>query len=77
MIVEILLYSFIINYWLKWRFRGEQGLGIMARGRKKRDKRWMWVAKPGDRIFVSRTTIQPSKQLSRRDFSVLEEVVNI
>jgi hypothetical protein len=49
----------------------------MARGRKKRDKRWMWVAKPGDRIFVSRTTIQPSKQLSRRGFSVLEEILNI
>jgi hypothetical protein len=37
----------------------------------------MWVAKPGDRIFVSRTTILPSKKLSRRDFRALEEIVNI
>jgi hypothetical protein len=51
---------------LEWRFRGERGLGIMARGKKKRDKKWMWVAKPGDRIFVSRTAVLPSKQLSRR-----------
>jgi hypothetical protein len=72
----VLLYSFIINYWLKWRFRGEQGPGIMAR-MKKRDKRYMWVAKPGDKIVTSRTAILPSKQLSRKGFSVLEEVVNI
>jgi hypothetical protein len=77
MIVEILLYSFIINYWLKWRFRGEQGLGIMARGKRKRDKRWMWVVKPGDKIVVSRTAVIPSKKLSRRDFKVLEEILNI
>jgi hypothetical protein len=77
MVVGMLLYSFIINYWLKWRFRGEQGLGIMARGKRKRDKRWMWVAKPGDKIVVSRTAVIPSKKLSRRDFKVLEEVVNI
>jgi hypothetical protein len=49
----------------------------MARRRKRSDKRWMWVAKPGDRIFVSRTTILPSKKLSKREFRVLEEVVNI
>jgi hypothetical protein len=49
----------------------------MARGRKKRDKRWMWIAKPGDKIVTSRTAILPSKKLSRRGFSVLEEVVNI
>jgi DNA polymerase III sliding clamp (beta) subunit (PCNA family) len=62
---------------LEWRFRGERGLGIMARGKKKRDKKWMWVAKPGDKIVVSRTAVIPSKKLSRRDFKVLEEVVNI
>ncbi|MDT7887351.1 MAG: hypothetical protein RQ885_00055 [Desulfurococcales archaeon] len=38
----------------------------MAGRRKKSDKKWMWVAKPGDRIFVSRTAVIPSKQLSRR-----------
>jgi hypothetical protein len=38
----------------------------MARRRKKRGKKWMWVAKLGDRIFVSRTAVLPSKQLSRR-----------
>jgi hypothetical protein len=59
------------------RFRGGQGLGIMAGGKRKRDKRWMWVAKPGDKIVTSRTAILPSKKLSRRGFSVLEEVVNI
>ena len=37
----------------------------------------MWVTKPGDRIFVSRTAFLPLKKLSRRDFSVLEEIVNI
>jgi len=77
MIVGMLLYSFIINYWLKWRFRGGQGLGIMARRSKKRDKRWMWVVKPGDKIVVSRTAVIPSKKLSRRDFKVLEEILNI
>jgi len=77
MIVGMLLYSFIINYWLKWRFRGGQGLGIMARGKRKRDKRWMWVVKPGDKIVVSRTAVIPSKKLSRRDFKVLEEILNI
>jgi hypothetical protein len=49
----------------------------MIRGMKKRDKKWMWVVKPGDRIFVSRTANIPPKQLSRREFRVLEEVVNI
>jgi hypothetical protein len=49
----------------------------MARGKRKRDKRWMWIAKPGDKIVVSRTTILPSKQLSRREFRALEEIVNI
>jgi hypothetical protein len=49
----------------------------MARRRKKRDKKWMWVAKPGDRIFVSRTAAIPSKKLSKKEFRVLEEIVNI
>jgi hypothetical protein len=49
----------------------------MARGKRKRDKRFMWVAKPGDKVVVSRTAVIPSKQLSKRDFKVLEEVVNI
>jgi len=49
----------------------------MARRRKKSDERWMWVAKPGDRIFVSRTAVIPSKKLSRRDFRALEEILNI
>ncbi|MFZ8823889.1 MAG: hypothetical protein ACO2O0_07055 [Desulfurococcales archaeon] len=49
----------------------------MARRRKKRDKRWMWVAKPGDKIVVSRTAVIPSKKLSRREFRALEEIVNI
>jgi hypothetical protein len=38
----------------------------MARRRKKRDKKWMWVVKPGDKIVVSRTAVIPSKKLSRR-----------
>jgi len=62
---------------LKWRFRDKESLGIMARGKRKRDKRWMWVAKPGDKIVVSRTAIMPSKKLSRREFRALEEIVNI
>jgi hypothetical protein len=49
----------------------------MARGKRKRDKRWMWVAKPEERIFVGRTAVIPSKQLSRREFRALEEIVNI
>jgi hypothetical protein len=38
----------------------------MAGRMEKRDKKWMWVAKPGNRIFVSRTAVIPSKKLSRR-----------
>jgi len=49
----------------------------MARRSKKRDKRWIWVVKPGDKIVVSRTAVLPSKQLSRREFRALEEIVNI
>jgi hypothetical protein len=49
----------------------------MARRRKKSDKKWELVVKPGDRIFVSRTAVLPSKQLSKREFRALEEIVNI
>jgi hypothetical protein len=49
----------------------------MAKGKRKRDKKWMWVAKPGDRIFVSRTAVIPSKKLSKREYRALEGVVNI
>jgi hypothetical protein len=35
---------------------------------KKSEKKWMWVAKPGDKIVVSRTAAIPSKKLSRREF---------
>ena len=49
----------------------------MARGKRKRDNRWMWVAKPGDKIVTSGTAVIPSKKLSRREFRALEEVVNI
>ena len=76
MIVGMLLYSFIINYWFKWRFRDKEGLWIMSR-MKKSDKRWMWVVKPGDKIVVSRTAVIPSKKLSRREFRALEEILNI
>ena len=49
----------------------------MARRMKKRDEKWMWVAKPGDGIVASRTAAIPSKQISRRDFRALEEILNI
>jgi hypothetical protein len=49
----------------------------MAKRKKKSDKKWMWVAKPGDKIVVSRTAVLPSKKLSRREFRALEEIVNI
>jgi len=77
MVVEVFLYSFIINYWFEWRFRDKESLEIMARGKRKRDKRWMWVAKPGDKIVVSRTAVIPSKKLSKREFRALEEILNI
>jgi hypothetical protein len=48
----------------------------MARRRKKSDKKWELVVKPGNRIFVSRTAVIPSKKLSRREFRALEEIVN-
>jgi mRNA-degrading endonuclease RelE of RelBE toxin-antitoxin system len=49
----------------------------MAKRMEKRDKKWIWVAKPGDKIVVSRTAVLPSKKLSRREFRALEEIVNI
>ena len=49
----------------------------MARRRKKSNKKWELVVKPGDRIFVSRTAVLPSKQSSKREFRALEEIVNI
>jgi hypothetical protein len=49
----------------------------MARGKKKSDEKWMWVTKPGDGIVASRTAAIPSKQLSKREFRALEEIVNI
>jgi hypothetical protein len=58
------------------RFRDKESLGIMAR-MKKRDKNWMWIAKPGDKIVASRTAVIPSKKLSRREFRALEEILNI
>jgi IS605 OrfB family transposase len=76
MVVGMLLYSLHINYWLEWRFRDKESLEIMAR-MKKRDEKWMWVIKPGDKIVVSRTAVIPSKKLSRREFRALEEILNI
>jgi hypothetical protein len=55
----------------------KRGPWIMARGKRKSDKRLMWVAKPGERIVVSRTAVIPSKKLSRREFRALEEILNI
>jgi hypothetical protein len=49
----------------------------MAGRKKKRDKKWMWVAKLGDRVLVSRTAAIPSKKLSKREFRALEEILNI
>jgi IS605 OrfB family transposase len=48
-----------------------------AKARRRGGERWEWVIKPGDKIVVSRTAVIPSKKLSRRDFKVLEEVVDI
>jgi hypothetical protein len=30
----------------------------MIRGMKKRDKKWMWVTKPGDRCYTLKAIIQ-------------------
>jgi hypothetical protein len=49
----------------------------MARGKIKRDKKWMWVVKPGDKIVVNRTAVIPLKKLSRREFRALEEILNM
>jgi hypothetical protein len=48
-----------------------------AKAKRRGGGKWGWVIKPGDKIVVSRTAAIPSKKLSRRDFKVLEEVVNI
>jgi len=48
-----------------------------AKARRRGGEKWEWVVKPGDKMVVSRTAVIPSKKLSRRDFKVLEEVVNI
>ncbi|MDT7888956.1 MAG: hypothetical protein RQ885_08280 [Desulfurococcales archaeon] len=39
---------------------------MMARRKGKENKKWKWVVKPGDRNFVSRTSVLLSKPLSRR-----------
>jgi hypothetical protein len=44
---------------------------------KKSEKKWMWVAKPGYKIVVGRTAVIPSKQISRREFRALEEILNM
>jgi len=49
----------------------------MAGRKKKRDKKWIWVAKLGDMVLVSRTAVIPSKQLSKREFRALDEILNI
>jgi len=48
-----------------------------AKARRRGGEKWEWVIKPRDKIVVGRTAVIPSKKLSRRDFKVLEEVVNI
>jgi len=48
-----------------------------AKARRGGGEKWEWVIKPGDKMVVGRTAVIPSKKLSRRDFKVLEEVVNI
>jgi hypothetical protein len=48
-----------------------------AKARRRGGEKWEWVIKPGDKVVVSKTAVIPSKKLSRRDFKVLEEVVNI
>jgi hypothetical protein len=55
----------LINGW-SGSLGTKRGPGIMARRRKKSDKKWIWVAKPGDKIVVSRTAVLLSKKLSRR-----------
>ncbi|MDT7888152.1 MAG: hypothetical protein RQ885_04150 [Desulfurococcales archaeon] len=39
--------------------------------------RYRQVVEPGNRIFVGRAAVIPSKQLSRRRFRALEEIANI
>jgi hypothetical protein len=57
MIVEIFLYSLLLINGLSGGLGTKRGLGIMARGKRKRDKRWMWVAKPGDRCYTLKAII--------------------
>jgi hypothetical protein len=60
MVVEVFLYfSLLINF--VERFRGEQGLGIIARGKRKRGKKWMWVVKPGDRSLLVEPLLYPQR----------------
>jgi hypothetical protein len=60
MVVEVFLYSFIINQWLDRGLGTKRGPWIMAR-RKKRDKRWMWVAKPGDKMLLVEPLLYPQR----------------
>jgi putative transposase len=48
-----------------------------AKARRRGGEKWEWVIKPGDKIVVSRTAVIPSKQISRREFRALEEILNI
>jgi hypothetical protein len=57
MIVEIFLYSLLLINGLSGGLGTKRGLGIMVRGKRKRDKRWMWVAKPGDRCYTLKAII--------------------
>jgi len=57
--------SLLINGW-SGSLGTKRGPGIMARKMKKSNKKWIWVAKPGDKIVVSRTAVLLSKKLSRR-----------
>jgi hypothetical protein len=57
MIVEIFLYSLLLINGLSGGLGTKRGLGIMARGKRTRDKRWMWVAKPGDRCYTLKAII--------------------
>jgi hypothetical protein len=58
MIVEIFLYSLLlINGLSRGLGTKRVSLGIMARGKRTRDKKWMWVAKPGDRRYTLKAII--------------------
>jgi hypothetical protein len=68
MIVEIFLYSLLLIIGLS-RVLGTKrvSLGIIARGKRKRGKKWMWIAKPGDRCYTLKAIIQEGFQGIRRD----------